>query len=67
MYIDIDKINTFEKRNKVYTIKWRPIYEVIYETYFIDFNIFSDAFMQQCKDNADDAQFIPLYTKNYIK
>ena len=33
MNIDIDKINTFEKRNKVSTIKWRPIYEVIEEAY----------------------------------
>ena len=33
--IDIDKINTFEKRNKVNTIKWRPIYKVIDEAYFI--------------------------------
>ena len=27
--IDIDKINSFEKRNKVNTIKWRKIYKVI--------------------------------------
>ena len=26
---DIDKISTFEKRNKVNTIKWRPIHEVM--------------------------------------
>ena len=51
MDIDIDKINTYELRNKVNTIKWRPIYEVIYEAYFIESNIFSDAFMKQCKDN----------------
>ena len=29
MSIDIDKINTFETRKKVNTIKWRPIYEII--------------------------------------
>ena len=34
MNIDIDKINTFEKRNKVNTNQWRPIYEVIEEAYF---------------------------------
>ena len=27
--IDIGKINTFEKRNKVYTTQWRKIYTVI--------------------------------------
>ena len=34
MDIDIDKINSYEKRKKVNTIKWRPIYEVIEEAYF---------------------------------
>ena len=29
MGIDIDKINSFEKRNKVKTIELRPIYKVI--------------------------------------
>ena len=29
MKIDIDKIKTFEQINKVNTIKWKPIYEVI--------------------------------------
>ena len=60
MYIDIDNINTFENRNKVNTINWRPIYEVIDEAYFIDSKIISDDFMQQYKDNANGAQFIPL-------
>ena len=67
MDIDINKINTFEKKNKVNTIKLRPIYEVIDEAYFINSKIFSDDFLQQCKDNANDAQFIPLYMKNNIK
>ena len=52
MDIVIDKINTYELRNKVNTVKWRPIYEVIYEAYFMESKHFSDAFMQQCKDNA---------------
>ena len=55
MHIDIDNISTFEKRNKVNTIKRKPIYEVLYEAYFIDSKIFSYAFMQQYKDNANDA------------
>ena len=29
MNIDIENINTFEKRNKLYTTQWRTIYEVI--------------------------------------
>ena len=29
MDVDIDKIDTCELGNKVNTIKWRPIYEVI--------------------------------------
>ena len=67
MDIDIDKINTYGLRNKVNTIKWRPIYEAIYEAYFIESKIFSDAFMQQCKDNVNDAKCIPLEMKNSIK
>ena len=35
MSMDIDKINTFENRNKVNTIKCRTIYEIIDEAYFI--------------------------------
>ena len=46
MKIDIGNINTFETRNKVNTIKWRPIYEVIDKAYFISSKLFSDGFMQ---------------------
>ena len=67
MDIDIDNISTFEKRNKVNKIKWRPIYEVIYEAHFIDYKIFSDSFMQKCKDNTNVAQLISLDMKNNIK
>ena len=67
MDVDIDKINKFENRNKVNTIKWRPIYEVIDEAYFIGSKTFSDDFMQQCKDNENIAQFIPLEMENNIK
>ena len=49
MDIDIDKIDTYEIRNKVNTIKWRPIYEVIEEDYLIESEKFSNDFMQQCK------------------
>ena len=67
MDIDIYKINTYELRNKVNTIKQRPVYEVIYEYYFIEYKIFSDDFMQQCQNNANGAQFIALEIKNDIK
>ena len=45
MDIDVDKIITYELRNKVDTINWRPIYEVIDEDYFIESKHFSDYFM----------------------
>ena len=32
----IDNIDTYETRTKVNTTKWRPIYEVIDKTYFMD-------------------------------
>ena len=34
MNIDIENINTFEKINRVYTIQWGTIYEVIETDYF---------------------------------
>ena len=67
MDIDLDKISTFEKRKKVNTIKWRPIYEFIDEAYFIGSTIFLVAFMQQYKDNANADQFFPQKMKNNIK
>ena len=65
--IDIENISTFEKRNKVNTTQWRPIYEVIYEAYFIGSKLFSGDFMQKFKYNENFAQFIPLEMKNNIK
>ena len=47
-------------------IKWRPIYEVIYEAYFIGYKIFSGDFMQECKDNSNEDQFISLEMENNI-
>ena len=67
MDIDIDKINPIEKRNKISTIKLRPIYEVIEEAYFKESEMFSDDFMKKCKDNDNEAQFIKLEVKNYIE
>ena len=56
-----------KKRNKVNTIKWRPIYEVIEEAYLKKSEEFPEDFMKQCKDNEKEAQFIPLDVKNNIK
>ena len=65
--MDIENINTFKTRNKVNTIKWRPIFEVIYEAYFKGSKFFSDDFMKECKDNSNEARLIPLDIKNNIK
>ena len=46
MIMDIENINTFETRNKVNTIKWRPIFEVTDEAYFKGSKLFSDDFMK---------------------
>ena len=67
MDIDIDNIDTYEIRNIVNTIKWRPIYEVIEEAYTKESEKFSDDFMQKRKDNANEAQFTPLEIKNNIR
>ena len=67
MSIDIEKIDTFETRTKVNTIKWRPIYEVIYEAYFIGSKIFSDDFIEEYKDNSNESGDIPCKVKNNIK
>ena len=58
--IDIENINTFEKRNKVYTTQWRTIYEVIEEAYFIESDIFPGRFIKICKYNANEAINIPI-------
>ena len=63
MEIDIDQINTYELRNKVNTIKWRPIYEVIDESYFKGYKSFSDNLMKECEDNSNEALFFPLEIK----
>ena len=40
MNINIQNINTIEKRNKANTKKWRKIYEVTEEAYFEESDIF---------------------------
>ena len=67
MRMDIENIDTFETRNKVNAIKLRPIYEVIYEAYFIGYKIFSDDFIKERKDNSNETRDIPREVKNNIK
>ena len=43
------------------------IYGLIEEAYFEESDIFPDDFIKQCKDNANEAQFVPLEIKNNIK
>ena len=44
----INNIDTYETRIKVNTTKWRPMYEVIDETYIKYSNIFSEDFIREC-------------------
>ena len=67
MNIDIENINTIEKRNKVYTKLWRTIYEVIQQYIFKETDIFPGNFIKKCKNNANEAQFLPLEVKTNIK
>ena len=67
MNIDIENINTIEKRNKLYTKLWRTIYEVIQQYFLKESYIFPDAFIKQCKDNSNEAQFLPLEVNNNMK
>ena len=64
---DIENIDTYETRTKVNTKKWRPIYEVIYEAYIKESNIFPDDFIRECKNNSNEGRFIPRKVKNKIK
>ena len=58
MEIDIYRINSFGKRKKVNTIKFRTIHKVIEEDYFKESQNFPDNFMKQCINNENEAQFI---------
>ena len=49
MNIDIENINTFEKRNKTYTTQWRKIYEVIEPELFLRNLIFPDDFLKNLR------------------
>ena len=64
---DINNIDTYETITKVYTKKWRPIYEVIDEAYIKDSKFFSDDFIKECMYNSNEAHDIPREVKNNIK
>ena len=66
MNIDIETMNTFENRNKVYTTQWRIIYEVIGPYFFRNLILFQMIF-EKCKDNANEAINITIEVKNYKK
>ena len=66
MNIYIENINRIENRNKVYTRLWRTIYKVIQPYFLKETEIFPDDFIKKCKDNANEAQFLPLEVKNNI-
>ena len=67
MNIDIENINTIEKRHKPYT-KWcRKIYEVIQQEFFYWTDIFPDNFIKIYKNNVTEANNIPIEVKNNIK
>ena len=63
MNINIENINTFEKRNKVYATQWKTIYEVIQPDLCKKSDIFPDDSIKKCKDNANEAINIPIELK----
>ena len=60
---NINNIDTFETRTKVNTTKWRPIYEVIDESYIRDYKVFPEDFIRDCKNNSNKALDIPRDVK----
>ena len=63
MSMDIENINTPETRNKLNTIKLRPIFEFIDESYFKGYKSFSDDLVKECEDNSNEDLFTPLEIK----
>ena len=55
---DIENIDTYETRRKVNITQCRQIYEVIDEAYIIDYNIFPDDFIRECKNNSNKPQYL---------
>ena len=40
---------------------------IIEESYFEDYDIIPDDFIKKCKDNSNEAQFLPIEVKNNMK
>ena len=49
MEIDIENINTFENRNKVYKTQWSTIYEVIEPEFLKETETFPDDFIKNVR------------------
>ena len=64
---DIETIDTYENIRKVNITQWRPIYDVIYEAYINESNVFPGGFIKECKMNSNEPQFISGDIKNNIK
>ena len=64
---DIETIDIYETRTKFYITQWRPIYEVIDESYIKESNIPPDNFIIECKNNSNEQLFISSDVKNNIK
>ena len=67
MNIDIENINTIEKKHKVYTKRCRTIYEVIQQDIFDKTDIIPDDFIKHCNNNGNEAHNKPLEVKDNIK
>ena len=61
--INVDVQNISSKMNKF----WRPIYEVIENSYFEARKIFPTRFLDQCRNNPNETQNIPNETKSALK
>ena len=64
---DIETIDTYENITKVNITQWRPIYEVIDESYIKESNISPDYFIREYKSNSNEPRFISGDVKNNIK
>ena len=60
MIQDNENIATYETRTKVNITQWRPIHEVVDESYIKDSNISPDDFIRECKNNSNETQFISI-------
>ena len=67
MEIDIENINTIEKRQKYDTKRWRTIYEVIQQEFFFMKLTSFRILIFFCKNNINEAHNIPIEVKNNIK